>query len=97
MPPYYKWWKFISPKRIDLTFLVFNRLIIDIIFFVYSTPAMLGLYILMIYIGPLYIWIVITTISRLTGCHDHNVGLISLLTIKHTRVAAFGLYRNWNP
>ena len=80
-----------------LAFLVLSKLIIDIMFFVYSTPATLGLYTLIIYTGPLYVWIVMTTISGLTGCHDYEVGLISLLTIKYMCVAAFGLYRSWNP
>jgi len=37
---------------------------------------------------------VITVISRLTACYDYKVRLIFLLIIKHTRVAAFGLYRS---
>ena len=97
MPPHYGQWRFISPKRIDLAFLVSSKLIIDIIFSVYSNPAKLGLYILIIYTGPLYIQIIITIISRLTSCYNYKVGPISLLTIKHTRVAAFRLYRSQNP
>ena len=97
MPPYRRWQRFISPRRIDLAFSVSSKLIIDIIFSIYSTPVTLGLYILIIYTGPLYIQIVITIISRLTGCYNHKAGPISLLTIKHTRIAAFRLYRSWNP
>jgi len=40
---------------------------------------------------------VITAISRLTACHNYKARLIFLLIIKHTRVAAFGSYRSWNP
>jgi len=40
---------------------------------------------------------VITAISRLTACYNYKVRLIFLLIIKHMRVAAFGLYRSWNP
>jgi len=40
---------------------------------------------------------VITAISRLTAYYDHKVRLIFLLIIKHTYMAAFGLYRSWNP
>ena len=83
-----------SPKRIDSVSLVLSKLIADIMFSVYSTPTTLGLYTLMICTGPLYIWIVITTISGLTGCHDHDTGPISLLTIKYIYIAAFGLYRS---
>ena len=97
VPPYYGWWRFISPKRIDSAFLVLSRLITDIIFSVCGTSAILGLYTLMICIGPLYIWIVITAIFELTGCHDYKAKLISLLTIKHTYMAAFRSYKNWNP
>jgi len=74
-----------------------SKLITDIMFSVYRTPLTLRLYTLIIYTGPLYIWIVITAISRLTACHDYKDRLIALLTIKHTRMAAFGLYRSWNP
>jgi hypothetical protein len=73
---------------------VFNKLITNIIFSVYGTPLTLGLYTLIIYTGPLYIWIVATAISGLTACHDYKDGLIALLIIKYTRVAAFGLYRS---
>ena len=97
MPPHYRWWRFISPKRINLVFLVSNKLITNTIFFAYSTPITLRLYILIIYTSPLYVWIVIIAISGLTGCHDYEAGLISLLTIKHIYMAAFGLYRSWNP
>ena len=86
-----------SPRRIVLVFLVLSRLIIDIMFSVYSTPAILKLYILIICTGPLYVWIVMTIISRLTNCHDYKAGPISLLTIKHIYITAFGLYRSWNP
>jgi hypothetical protein len=74
--------------------LVSSKLITNIIFSVYRTPLTLGLYILIIYTGPLYIWIVITIISRLTACYNYKDRLIALLIIKHTRVAAFGLYRS---
>jgi len=40
---------------------------------------------------------VITAISGLTACHDYKARLIFLLIIKHTYMAAFGLYRSWNP
>ena len=83
-----------SPNRIDSAFSVSSRLIADTIFSVCSTPTTLKLYILIIYTGPLYVWIVITAISRLTGCYNHNIGLISLLTIKHIYIAIFGLYRS---
>ena len=83
-----------SPRRIDLAFSVSSKLIIDIIFSIYSTPTTLGLYILIIYTGPLYIWIIITIISRLTGCYNYKVRLIFLLTIKYTHVVTFGLYRS---
>jgi hypothetical protein len=97
MPPYCRWWRFISPNRIDSVLLVFNKLITDIIFSVCGTPLTLGLYTLIIYTSPLYVWIVATVISGLTACHDHEDGLIALLIIKHTYIAAFGLYRSWNP
>jgi hypothetical protein len=64
---------------------VSNKLITDIIFSVYRTPLTLKLYILII---------VATAISRLTAYHNHKDGLIALLIIKYTRVAAFGLYRS---
>ena len=78
-------------------FLVLSRLITDTIFSIYSTPATLGLYILIIYTSPLNIWIIITVISGLTSCHNYKAELISLLTIKYIYIAAFGLYRSWNP
>jgi len=77
--------------------LVSSKLITNIIFSVYGTPLTLGLYTLIIYTGPLYVWIVITIISRLTACYNYKDRLIALLIIKHTRIAAFGLYRSWNP
>ena len=77
--------------------LVSSKLITNIMFSIYGTPSTLGLYILIIYTGPLYIWIVITAISRLIACHDHKDRLIALLIIKHTHIAAFSLYRSWNP
>ena len=73
---------------------VSSKLITNIIFSVYRTPLTLGLYILIIYTGPLYVWIVITAISRLTACYNYKDRLIALLIIKHTRIAAFGLYRS---
>jgi len=66
----------------------------NIIFSIYGTPLTLGLYILIIYTGPLYIWIIITTISRLTACYNYKDRLIALLIIKHIYIAAFGLYRS---
>ena len=75
-------------------FSVFNKLIINIIFSIYTTPTTLRLYILIIYTSPLNIWIIMTAISGLTGCHDYEAGPISLLTIKHICVTAFGLYRS---
>jgi hypothetical protein len=86
-----------SPSRIDSVPSVSSKLITNIIFSIYRTPLTLGLYILIIYTGPLYVWIVITIISRLTACYDHKDRLIALLIIKHTRIAAFGSYRSWNP
>jgi len=74
--------------------LVSSKLITNIIFSIYRTPLTLGLYILIIYTSPLYIWIVITIISRLTAYYDYKDGLIALLIIKHTYIAAFGLYRS---
>jgi len=86
-----------SPNRIDSVPLVSSKLITDIIFSICGTPSTLGLYTLIIYTGPLYIWIIITVISRLIACYNYKDRLIALLIIKHTRVAAFGLYRSWNP
>jgi hypothetical protein len=86
-----------SPSRMDSMPSVSSKLIADIMFSVYGTPSTLGLYILMICTGPLYIWIIITVISRLTACYNYEDRLIALLIIKHTRVAAFGSYRSWNP
>ncbi len=86
-----------SPRRIVLAFSVLSRLIVDIMFSVCGTPATLRLYTLIICTGPLNVWIVITAISGLTGCYNYTAGPISLLTMKHTRVAAFGSYRSWNP
>ena len=83
-----------SFRRIVLAFLILSKLIADIIFSVCGTPTTLGLYTLIIYIGPLYVWIIITAISGLTNCHDYEAGLISLLTIKYTRVATFRSYRS---
>ena len=97
IPPHRGQWIFMSPRRIDLVFLVSSKLIIDTIFSVYSTPATLGLYILIIYISPLYIQIAITIISGLTSYYIHKARPISLLTIKYIYIAAFGLYRSWNP
>jgi hypothetical protein len=77
--------------------LVSSKLITDIMFSIYGTPLTLGLYILIIYTGPLYVWIVITIISRLTACYNYKDRLIALLIIKHMCIAAFGLYRSWNP
>jgi len=83
-----------SPNRINSVPLVFSKLITDIIFFIYRTPLTLGLYILIIYTGPLYVWIIITAISRLTACYNYKDRLIALLIIKHIYIAAFGLYRS---
>jgi len=77
--------------------LVSSGLITNIIFSVYGTPLILGLYILIIYTGPLYIWIIITIISRLTACYNYKDRLIVLLIIKHIYIVAFSLYRSWNP
>jgi hypothetical protein len=82
------------PNRMDSVPLVSNKLITNIIFSVCGTPLTLKLYILIICTSPLYIWIVVTVISRLTAYYDHEDGLIALLIIKYTRVAAFGLYRS---
>ena len=78
----------------DSTFLVFSKLITNIIFSICETPLTLGLYTLTICTGPLYIQIVITTISKLTACYNHKDRLIVLLIIEHMRVAAFGSYRS---
>ena len=86
-----------SPNKMDSMPLVSSKLITNIIFSVYRTPLTLGLYILIICTGPLYVCIVITVISRLTACYGHKDRLIALLIIKHTRIAAFGSYRSWNP
>jgi len=86
-----------SPNRIDSVPLVLSKLITNIIFSVCGTPLTLGLYTLMIYTGPLYVWIVITVISGLIACYNYKDRLIVLLIIKHTYMAAFGLYRSWNP
>ena len=55
MPLYYRQQRFISPRRIDLVFSAFSKLIVDIIFSDCGTPITLGLYILIIYTSPLYI------------------------------------------
>jgi len=86
-----------SPNRINSMPLVSSKLITNIIFSVYGTPLTLGLYTLIIYTGPLYVWIVITVISGLIACYNYKDRLIALLIIKHTHIAAFGLYRSWNP
>jgi len=44
-----------SPNRIDFVPLVSSKLITNIIFSVCGMPLTLGLYILIIYTGPLYI------------------------------------------
>jgi len=85
-----------SPSRIDSIPLVLSKLITNIIFFVYRTPLTLRLYILIIYTGPLYVWIITTVISRLTTYYNYKDRLIVLLIIKYTRIAAFSLYRSWN-
>ena len=97
IPPYCGWWRFISPNRIDSIPLVSSKLITNIMFAIYGTPLTLGLYILIICTGPLYIWIVITVISRLTACYNYEDRLIALLIIKHIYIAAFGLYRSQYP
>ena len=74
--------------------LVFSKLITNIIFSIYRTPLTLGLYTLIIYTSPLYVWIVITIISRLTACYNYKDWLIALLIIKYIYVAAFSLYRS---
>jgi len=77
--------------------LVSSKLIANIMFSIYGTPLTLGLYTLIIYTSPLYVWIIITIISRLTACYNYKDRLIALLIIKHTCIATFGLYRSWNP
>jgi len=74
--------------------LVFSKLITNIIFSIYRTPLTLGLYILIIYTSPLYIWIIIIIISKLTTYYNYKDRLIALLIIKHIYIAAFGLYRS---
>jgi len=74
--------------------LVLSKLITNIIFSIYRTPLTLGLYTLIIYTGPLYIWIIITIISRLTACYNYKDRLIVLLIIKYMRMAAFSSYRS---
>jgi hypothetical protein len=83
-----------SPNRIDFMLLVFSRLITNIMFSIYRTPLTLGLYILIIYTSPLYVWIVITAIFRLTACYNYKDRLIALLIIKYIYIAAFSLYRS---
>jgi hypothetical protein len=73
---------------------VLSKLIANIIFSIYRTPLTLGLYTLIIYTSPLYVCIIITIMFGLTACHDYKDRLIALLIIKHTRVAAFSLYRS---
>ena len=74
-----------------------SKLITNIIFSIYRTFATLELYILIIYTSPLYIQIIITTISRLTTYYNYKDRLIALLIIKYIYIAAFSLYRSWNP
>jgi len=83
-----------SPNRINSVPLISSKLITNIIFSICGTPSTLGLYTLIIYTSPLYIWIVITVISRLTTCYNYKDRLIALLIIKHTYMATFGLYRS---
>ena len=73
--------------------LVLSKLITNIIFSIYRTPLILGLYILIIYTGPLYVCIIIAVISRLTTYYNYKDRLIALLIIKHMYIAAFSLYR----
>jgi len=77
--------------------LISSKLITNIMFSIYGTPLTLRLYILIIYTSPLYVWIIITAISRLTACYDYKDRLIALLIMKHMCIATFGLYRSWNP
>jgi len=79
-----------SSNRIDSVPLISSKFITDIMFSIYGTPLTLGLYIIIIYTSPLYVWIVITVISRLTTCYNYKDRLIALLIIKH-------IYRSWNP
>jgi len=83
-----------SSNRIDFMPLVSSKLIANIIFSIYRTLLTLGLYTLIIYTGLLYVWIVITIISRLTACYNYKDRLIALLIIKHIYIAAFSLYRS---
>ena len=83
IPPYYGWQRFISPSKINSIPLVSSKLIINIIFSIYRTPLTLGLYTLIIYTSPLYVWIIITVISRLTTYYNYKDRLIALLIIKH--------------
>jgi len=83
-----------SPNRINSIPSVLSKLITNIIFSICGTPLTLGLYILIIYTGPLYVWIVITIIFGLTACHNYKDRLIALLIIKYTHIAAFSLYRS---
>jgi len=83
-----------SPNRIDSVPLVSSKLITNIMFSIYGTPLTLGLYTLIIYTRPLYIWIIITVMSRLTACYNYKDRLIALLIIKHTHIAAFSLYKS---
>ena len=77
--------------------LVLSKLITIIIFSIYRTPLTLELYTLIIYTGPLYIYIIIAIISRLTAYYNYKDRLIALLIIRHTHIATFSLYRSWNP
>jgi len=86
-----------SPNRIDSMPLVSSKLITNIMFSVYRTPLTLGLYILIICTRPLYIWIIITIIFGLTACYNYKDRLIALLIIKYACIAAFSLYKSWNP
>ena len=63
-------------KRIDLVFLVFNKLIVNTMFFVCSAFVILKLDTLIICTGPLYVWIVITAIFGLICCYDYKAKLI---------------------
>ena len=85
---------FISPNRIDSILLVSSKLITNIRFSIYRIPTTLELYILIIYTSLLYIWIVITIISRLNAYYNYKNRLIALLIIKYTRIATFSLYRS---
>ena len=94
IPPHRGQQRFISPNRIDSIPLVLSKLITNIIFSIYRTPLTLGLYILIIYTGPLYIQIVIIIIFRLTAYYNYKNRLIALLIIKHIYITAFGLYKS---